>query len=97
MKMDGPGQGCTHSISKFLSPYPTSSFTSPCPIPVQEIQEIWFLKGGRRVGSPRSNSCLPFLIRPPAMLLRAPLARPFCPLALRRRFLESFFRVTHVF
>lgn len=38
MKIDGPGQGCAYSISKFSFPYPPQDV----PLSDQSCREIWF-------------------------------------------------------
>ena len=84
-KIDGPGQGCAYSISRFFFPDPTSRF------PSLGIKDLGSLVSARR--SPKGTG--PFLkgacprARPPGPpLLPASLGSPLC---------RTIFGVTHIY
>jgi hypothetical protein len=84
-QMGGPGMRNQHKQA--FSPYPMSRFTSPTQkdpagsVSARESPSWSFAE---------KHLPFPFSIRIPAMLLRAPLARPLGPFPMRYPFLKAF-------
>jgi hypothetical protein len=87
MKGDGPGQECAYSISMLPILYSLQDL----PLSSQSSQEICFWPCERRISSRRMEGFPFFYNQIPAMLLRTPLARPFCLLPWSHALVEAFY------
>jgi hypothetical protein len=84
-QMGGPGMRLQHKQA--FSPYPISRFTSRTPRnPAGSVSA----RESPRWSFAEEKLPFPFSIRIPAMLLRAPLARPFGPFTMRSPFPKAF-------